>query len=208
MDEPAARAWLDVPRETIERLEAFERLLREENDRHNLVSKGSLDQFWARHIVDSAQLLRHAPPDARTWLDLGTGAGFPGLIVAVLHPARVTMIESRRLRADWLLRAADELGVQGKVDIVCANAGSIPPWNSDVISARAFAPLDRLLPIAARFSTAETVWILPKGRNAKSELDAVRSSWQGNFRIEPSLTDAEAWIIVGRGIGRRAKGKR
>ena len=109
MDEAAARAWVerefDVPRETMARLDAFARLLREENERQNLVSRASLDRLWQRHIADSAQLLGFAPSPGASWLDLGTGAGFPGLIVAALHRGPVTLVEERRLRADFLRRA-------------------------------------------------------------------------------------------------------
>jgi 16S rRNA (guanine527-N7)-methyltransferase len=207
MEEAEARAALDVPRETMGRLEGFARLLAEENERQNLVSSGSLEHLWSRHVYDSAQLVRFAPADAREWLDLGSGAGFPGLIVALLHPARVTLVEARKLRADFLRRAAEALGVTDKVAIVGARVEAVPPRVFDVISARAFAPLERLLTLASPFSTDSTVWILPKGRNAKSELEAVRSSWQGDFRLEPSLTDAEAGIVVARGV-RRLKPKR
>lgn len=194
MDEKAARA--SVPRETIPRIEAFLSLLREENERQNLVSRASLDSVWTRHVADSAQLVRFAPPGAASWLDLGAGAGFPGLIVALLHPARVTLVESRKLRADFLRRAAAVLGVESKVEIVCARAEAMAPRAFDVIVARAFAPLDRLLALGRPFSTTGTIWILPKGRNAQTELEAVRSSWQGAFRIEPSLTDPEAGIVI------------
>jgi len=208
MPEEEAQTALGVPRETLRRLHAFAALLKAENERQNLVSRRSIDALWGRHIYDSAQLVRFAPADARTWLDLGTGAGFPGLIVAALHEARVTMIESRKLRVDFLRRAAVLLGVDAKVEIVCARVESLPDAAYDVISARAFAPLDKLLALGERFSTAETVWILPKGRNANTELEAARASWQGSYRLEPSLTDADARIIVGRGVQRRAKGKR
>lgn len=208
MTEDEARSALDVPRETVDRLDAFATLLRSESACQNLVSRSSLEQLWTRHIYDSAQLLRFAPPDARRWLDLGTGAGFPGLVVAALHGAEVTLVESRKLRADFLLRAAEVLGVAAKVRILCAKLESLPASDYDVISARAFAPLDRLLALGERFSTRETVWILPKGRNAQTELEAARASWQGAFGVEQSLTDADARIIVGRGIQRRAKGKR
>jgi 16S rRNA (guanine527-N7)-methyltransferase len=209
MTENEARAALDVPRETMERLDRFVTLLTEENERQNLVSRGSLEHLWARHIYDSAQLARFAPPEAASWLDLGSGAGFPGLIVALLHPLPVTLVEARRLRADFLRRAADALGLAGKVEIVCAKIEAMRPRAFDVISARAFAPLGRLLDLAAPFSSEGTIWILPKGRNAKSELEAARSSWQGDFRLEPSLTDDEAGIVVARGVSRRKpKGKR
>src|SRR3954468_11032461 len=101
MDEAEAKRGLDVPRETIERLEAFVTLLRQENERQNLVSRASLDTLWQRHILDSAQLTRFAPAEAQSWLDLGTGAGFPGLLVPLFHSARALLVESRRLRAEF-----------------------------------------------------------------------------------------------------------
>ena len=207
MDEWAARAALDVLRGTMDRLEGFVALLREENQRQNLVSRSSLEQVWSRHVLDSAQLIRLAPPAAGTWLDLGSGPGLPGLIVALLHRSKVTLVESRRLRVDFLHRAAELLGVSGKVEIVCGRAETLEPRPFDVISARAFAPLGKLLAIGAAFSTKGTCWILPKGRSAKSELEEARASWQGDFRLEPSVTDADARIIVATGVGRRAKGK-
>jgi 16S rRNA (guanine527-N7)-methyltransferase len=203
MTESEARAALDVPRETMERLDRFVALLTEENERQNLVSRASLAHIWTRHVYDSAQLARFAPGDAARWLDLGSGAGFPGLVVALLHPARVTLVEARKLRADFLRRAADVLGVAEKVEILCARVEALAPRAFDVISARAFAPLGGLLAVAAPFSSEKTIWILPKGRNAKSELEAARSSWQGDFRLEPSLTDDEAGIVVARGVSRR-----
>jgi 16S rRNA (guanine527-N7)-methyltransferase len=208
MDTEEAIRCLDVPRETLDRLEAFVALLREENERQNLVSRASLDRLWERHILDSAQLVRFAPPAARTWLDLGTGAGFPGLLVPLFHRADVILVEARRLRADFLRTAASVLGIAGRVEIVASKLEALPVRAVNVISARAFAPLAKLLTLAERFSTRETVWILPKGRNAKSELDAARSSWQGDFRLEPSLTDADAGIIVASGVHRKTRGRR
>jgi 16S rRNA (guanine527-N7)-methyltransferase len=203
--EEEAVAALNVPRETLEGLHSFAGLLRTENERQNLVSRGTLDHVWARHIYDSSQLCRFAP-DARTWLDLGSGAGFPGLIVAAVHGAAVTLIESRRLRVEFLHRAAKVLGVEERTQILCARVDTVAPRRFDVISARAFAPLHRLLIAGLRFSSDETIWILPKGRNAQSELDAVQSSWQGDFRVEPSLTDPDAGIIVAQGV--KPKGKK
>jgi 16S rRNA (guanine527-N7)-methyltransferase len=207
-EEEEAIAALDVPHGTLERLRAFVSFLAVENDRQNLVSRGSLPQVWMRHILDSAQLLRFTPPEAKSWLDLGTGAGFPGLIAAALHSASFTLVESRKLRADFLMRAADILGVSGRVEIHCGRLETLPSSKYDIISARAFAPLGKLLELAERFSAPETLWVLPKGRNAKSELDAARASWQGEFRLEPSRTDADASIIVARSVQRAVKGKR
>jgi 16S rRNA (guanine527-N7)-methyltransferase len=205
MKEAEARAWVererDVPRETMERLDAFVALLRTENEHQNLVSRGTLDLLWSRHIADSAQLLRFASAGA-SWVDLGTGAGFPGLIVAALHDGPVTLVEERRLRVEFLRRAAEVMGV--KVDILHARAERIPAIPFDVISARAFAPLDRLLDLGTAFSTTKSLWVLPKGRNAETELAALDASWQGEFRLEPSVTDPEAQIIVAEGVRRRS----
>lgn len=209
MDEAEARARLqrdhDVPRETMDRLDAYAGLLREENERQNLVSKASLDQLWLRHFLDSAQLLRFAPSPASTWVDLGSGAGFPGLVVGLLHKGQVTLVEERRLRADFLSRAAETLGVA--VEILATRVERLPARRFEVISARAFAPLGRLLQLGTALSTAKSVWLLPKGRNAQSELEALDPSWQGDFRLEPSVTDPEARIIVARGVRRAGRGK-
>lgn len=204
--EEEARAWVqsafDVPRETMARLDGFAELVLEENDRQNLISRSSVPQLWLRHIADSAQLLRLAPNTGASWVDLGTGAGFPGLVVAILHSGPVTLIEERRLRAEFLRQAADSLAV--RVEVIAARAERVPPRLFDVISARAFAPLGRLLELGTGFSTNKSIWLLPKGRNAESELAALDPSWQGSFRLEPSATDAEAQIIVAEGVSRRS----
>jgi 16S rRNA (guanine527-N7)-methyltransferase len=207
MDEAGVKALLDVPRETIERLELFVELLRGENERQNLVSKGSLEHLWHRHILDSVQLVRFASPDTKTWLDLGSGAGFPGLMIPLFHSARVVLVESRRLRADFLRAAASTLAVDDRVEILGSRLETLATRPFDAISARAFAPLQRLLDLAERFSKPDTIWILPKGRNAKSELEEAQSSWQGDFRLEPSLTDAEAQIVVATRVRRKPRGR-
>ena len=210
MDETEARAWVersfDVPRETMARLDAFATLLAEENERQNLISRSNLDRLWLRHFADSAQLLAFAPSPGASWVDLGTGAGFPGLVVAALHPGPVTLVEERRLRAEFLRRAAEALGLD--VEILHAKAERLPPRPFDVISARAVAPLGELLDLGTGLSTTNSVWILPKGRNARSELEALDASWQGDFRLEPSVTDPEAKIIVATGVRRAAPGRR
>lgn len=207
MEEAEARGWVaqrfNVPRGTMDRLDAFAALVREENECQNLVSKASLDRLWVRHIADSAQLLVHVPSPSASWIDLGSGPGFPGLVIAALHSGPVTLVEERRLRVDFLHRAAAVLGVD--VEILGMKAERVPHRAYDVISARAFAPLPRLLELATGFSTAKSLWVLPKGRNAQSELDALESSWQGAFRLEQSVTDPEARIIVATGVTRRKR---
>ncbi len=208
MTKAEAVGALNVPRETVERIERFVALLREENQRQNLVSEASLSQVWQRHILDSAQLIRFVPGAASTWLDLGSGPGFPGLIAALLFPGRVTLVESRKLRVDFLHRGAKLLNVTDKVEVVGTRLEAVPSGTFDVISARAFAPLHKLLALAERFAASETRWILPKGKNAKSELEAAESLWQGDFRLEPSLTDPEARIIIAERVRRKTRGPR
>ena len=209
MEETDARAWVereyDVPRETMDRLDAFGAMLREENARQNLVSRASLDRLWLRHIADSAQLLRFAPSPTATWVDLGAGAGFPGLVVAALHRGPVTLIEERRLRVEFLRRAAESLGVA--VEIIAGKVERFESRSFDVISARAFAPLGRLLQLGTGLSTTKSVWLLPKGRGAQTELEALDPSWQGEFRLEPSVTDPEARIIVAEGVRKAGRRK-
>ena len=209
MTEDDAKAWIatefDVPRETMRRLDDFAALLVSENERQNLVSRGTLPHLWARHFLDSAQLLRFVPSPDAAWLDLGTGAGFPGMIVAALHRGPVTMIESRRLRVDFLHRAAEVLGVSDRTTVLLDRLERVAERKFDVISARAFAPMGDLLELAHRFSTEKTRWILPKGRSAQSELAAAESSWQGSFRLEPSLTDPDSGIIIADAVRPRGR---
>lgn len=199
---------LNVPRETLDRFAGFVELLRREAERQNLVSRSSLESTWVRHILDSAQLVALAPESATSWLDLGTGAGFPGLIVAALHPARVTMVEQRKLRVGFLEKAAQVLNLPETTNILCCRAEQLPKNEYDVISARAFASLGRLLEIGERFAAPRTRWVLPKGRNARSELDAAQNTWQGMFHVEPSLTDPEAGIVVAQQVRRRGEDKK
>ncbi len=188
------------------KLDQFAEILTSANASQNLVAATSLDHLWARHFLDSAQLIQFAPDPEASWIDLGTGAGFPGIVVALLHHGPVTLVEERRLRVEFLRQVADALALT--VEIVASKVERVEPRHFDVISARAFAPLNRLLELGSRFSTTKTRWILPKGRNAQSELDTLESSWQGDFRLENSLTDADARIIVAQGVERAGKRKR
>jgi 16S rRNA (guanine527-N7)-methyltransferase len=206
MTEDEARAWIaahDVPRETLAAIERFIALLIDENRRQNLISASTIPSLWARHIVDSAQLLDHAPADG-AWLDLGAGAGFPGLIVATLGARPVDLVESRAKRVQFLEAAAATLATPG-VAVLAGRAETIPAKPYRVISARAFAPLERLFAIGQRFADKDTVWLLPKGRNAAAELAEARKTWQGDFALVPSVTDAESAILIARGVslGRR-----
>lgn len=208
VDEDQSRNWLRGLPEcddlAMGRLERLITLLVEENARQNLVSAASLETVWQRHIADSAQLLLHVPRETSSWLDLGTGAGFPGLVIACLRPdCDVRLVESRKRRIEWLQRAIFELGLD-RVTVDGRRLQDVPSRDVAAISARAFAPLDRLLALSARFSTSDTLWLLPKGRSARQELDMLRG-WTHMFHVEQSLTDEQAGVIVGTLQGRAAK---
>lgn len=209
MDDRTARdvlsAEFDVPRETLDEIDRFVVFLREECAGQNLVSRSTLDQIWSRHILDSVQLLSFAPTPS-AWLDLGTGAGFPGLIVGLLQTGTTTLVEERRLRIDFLNRAVALLGAGGRINVAGRRAERLPEAKYDVISARAFAPLTRLFELSHRFSTEKSRWVLPKGRNAQSELEEAKSSWQGEFRLEPSRTSEDAYILIAEKVRPRSKG--
>jgi len=197
------RGTLGADTTSMDRLSHLVDLLLEENQRQNLVARGTIPHIWIRHIVDSAQLLsvsRETLPDGE-WIDLGTGAGFPGIVIASLQPDRaVTLVDSRRLRTEWLQRAVDALELP-KVRVVLSRVEDLPSGSHAVISARAFAPLDKLVTLSARFSTPDTLWLLPKGAGAAQELQMLPESWNHLFHVEHSLTDAQAGIITGRLLG-------
>lgn len=212
MTEDDGKAWIAarVPRETFDRLEMLVELVLAEMPNQNLIAASTADHIWVRHIVDSAQLATLAPERIRRWADLGSGAGFPGLVVALVRPElKMTLVESRRKRFEFLSHMVAELGLADRVTVAGQRLETLAASAAEVISARAFAPLDRLLPLAHRLSSPDTIWLLPKGRSAPSELEAVTASWQGDFRITPSVTDPEAAIIVATKVQPKTKaGKR
>lgn len=189
-----------VSRETFEKLERYVTLLREENQRQNLVSASTLESIWGRHILDSAQLVRFEPRPGASWIDIGSGAGLPGIVIACLVDGAVTLVEPRRLRAEFLHNAVESLGL--KATVLCARAERVE-GTFDVITARAVANLRKLLELSHHLSTTKTVWALPKGRSAQQELAEARRAWQGEFRVERSVTDADSWIVVATGIRAR-----
>jgi 16S rRNA (guanine527-N7)-methyltransferase len=193
-------AGRSVSRETFKKLEAYAGLLRAESARQNLVSASTLDALWERHVLDSAQLVRFEPEPGVSWVDIGSGAGLPGIVVACLVEGPVTLVEPRKLRAAFLEETVRVLGLKATVQAAKAEriAGKF-----DMITARAVAPLAEFLRISQHLSTRKTVWALPKGRNAQAELAEARRAWQGTFHVEQSVTDAESFIVVGTGVRAR-----
>lgn len=190
-----------VSRETQQKLEAYADLLVSENERQNLISRSSADDLWTRHLLDSAQLLRFAPKECE-WLDIGSGPGLPGLVLAILGVRAITLVEPRRLRTDFLQRCVGELGLTN-VTIVTGKAERLT-GRYDVITARAVASLGQLFAMSEQLMRSPGHWVLPKGRSAAKELEEAQTTWQGEFRLEVSQTDPEARILVAKGVRRKA----
>jgi 16S rRNA (guanine527-N7)-methyltransferase len=189
-----------VPRETLARLRLYADLLAEESRSQNLIAPSTLGRIWERHILDSAQLARFEPHAAASWVDVGSGAGLPGIVIACLVDGPITLIEPRKLRAQFLRDVIEKLDLN--VAVECRRAETAE-GRFDVITGRAVAPLTQFLRISHHLSTKKTVWALPKGRGAQSELAEAESTWQGVFHVEQSVTDRDSYIVVGTGVRRK-----
>ncbi|MBL3568266.1 16S rRNA (guanine(527)-N(7))-methyltransferase RsmG [Rhodovulum sulfidophilum] len=196
----------DVSRETSERLSAYAALLRKWNPAINLVARSTLDDLETRHFKDSAQLFGLCPTDARHWVDLGSGGGFPGLVIAILArelapDLHVTLIESDQRKAAFLRTVCRDLGVAA-TNVIDSRIESAKPQGADVLSARALAPLPRLLDYADRHLAPGGVALFPKGARFAEELDAALASWRFDVQNHPSKTDPQAVVLKLGGIAR------
>lgn len=198
-------ADFDVSRETFSKLQAYEALVRKWTPAINLISKSTVPDLWNRHIADSAQIFAACPKDATTWVDIGSGGGFPGIVVAILAQEfrpdlRVTLVESDLRKATFLRQSGRELGLG--ITVAAERAENLPPQRADVVSARALAPLVDLLPLACLHMRPEGVAIFPKGARAAVELEDARKLWAFEVDSRPSLSDSDATILVIRNIHR------
>lgn len=196
-DRDAFVAATNVSRETLARLDVYAALLERWTPSINLVSKATLPDLWRRHFLDSAQILDISPP-ATTWADLGSGGGFPGLVVAILaaesRPGlHVTCVESDKRKATFLRTVVRETGVTA--EIVSKRIEDAPPLEADVISARALAPLDGLLSLAERHLKPGGTAIFPKGANHAAEVTGALVNWSFELDTYPSKTDSDATIL-------------
>ena len=203
-DEDEARAYVASLTDAagMARIEAFAALVLAENQQQNLIAKATEPHIWQRHIADSAQLTQNVSRETfganagGPWLDLGSGPGFPGLVIAALHPNMpVVLVESRARRVAFLESCIAALGLH-KCRVEGQRLERITPFPVRAISARAFAPLDKLLTLSAPFSTRQTAYVLPKGRSAAQELETLKPSIRAMFHVKHSLTDPDAGIIV------------
>lgn len=196
------QAAFGISRETLDRLMIYAQILGRWQKTINLVAPSTLGEIWHRHLADSAQLWRFRPESAQTWLDIGSGAGFPGLVLAILGAetgaTHHILVESDTRKAAFLREVARSTGIT--VDILCmrienaetrANVKAV-----DCLTARALAPLPRLLEMAAPYFTSSTLGLFLKGRDAAAEIEQAKHSWRFESELKPSMTDAEARVVL------------
>jgi 16S rRNA (guanine527-N7)-methyltransferase len=198
--------YFSVSRETIGCLETYAALLEKWQKTINLVAPSTLGHVWSRHFADSAQLLPLAPQNAARWLDLGSGAGFPGMVVAILLTGRdgalITLVESDSRKAAFLREVARATGAP--VDILCERiekpATQAKVDSINVVTARALAPLPKLLDLSAPYFSSDTVGLFLKGREAPAEVEAAHQIWDFEAALEPSVTDSSGRIVIVRAL--------
>jgi 16S rRNA (guanine527-N7)-methyltransferase len=195
----------DVSRETLEKLEHYAALLKKWNPRINLVAKSTLDDLWTRHIVDSAQLNQMAPHPVRHWVDLGSGGGFPGLVIAIMaletgSPTNVTLVESDARKSAFLRTVIRETGA--KASVITDRVEEIAPLFADVISARALADLPTLLGFVERHLAPSGVALFLKGQAWEKELSAAQEAWKFDHQVAKSITEEGPVILRISGVSR------
>jgi len=203
MTEADAQGWIaqrfDAAK--VDRLTAFADRIVAETAHQNLIAASTVPQIWERHILDSAQLVPLAdaagPGD---WIDIGSGAGFPGIVAAILTGRRTVLVEPRARRAQLLEAIAGDLGL-GNVVVHQAKIERLPADHpAAIVSARAVARLDALFAIGLGHANRDTLWLLPKGRSAADELAEARRVWRGTFHVEHSITDPASAIVIATGV--------
>lgn len=200
MTEDEAKAWIAerYGARKFEQLAAYANLLLAGNASQNLISRATEPTIWVRHILDSAQLLQISP-DAANWLDVGSGPGLPGIVIAILSDRPILMAEPRRRRVEFLESVKTKLRLPN-ASIQQSTVEKLPNHRFAAVTARAYAALPQILSSTYRLTDSSTIWVLPKGRSADRELAEARQSWHGVFHVEQSLTDDEARIIVATGV--------
>ncbi len=188
----------NVSRETIACLVMYESLLKKWNNKINLVSKKSLSEVWNRHFLDSAQLISHCNPENRFWLDFGSGAGFPGVVLAVVLRDKgiktdIVLVEKNKTKALFLEELKRRLGLS--FEVICENIKEIKPLKADIISARAFSSLENLLLVSNYHGKKNSVSLFLKGKNIREELDKTFKMWFFQYDIIESISSTEGKII-------------
>jgi len=197
----ACAAEVGIDAAALDRLRAYADLLTTWQRRINLVGARTLEDLWRRHMLDSAQLFPLLPAGTQSLLDLGSGAGFPGLVLAILGVPNVHLVESDARKCAFLQEAARLTGTS--VAIHRRRIEAIEPFPVDVITARACAPLSKLLGFVEPFLSPSTICVFPKGRKADEELTDSQKNWMIETTRIPSLSDPGARILILEDIRRR-----
>ena len=197
-------ARLDLDPAVTARLERYVAMLVEWQERLNLVARSTLDDPWRRHVLDSAQLFRLLPAGTRTLADLGSGAGFPGMVLAMMGVPEVTLVEARRKKCRFLEAVA--AATETPVAIEAARAEALGGPVFDVVTARALAPLDRLLALSRNFVGPATTCLFLKGERAERELTEARARWMMTVEEHPSLSHTDGVLMEIRDVRARARG--
>lgn len=186
----------DVSRETWGQLEAYVEILLKWQKAINLIGPATVDDIWSRHILDSAQLLPHVPASTKRLADLGTGAGFPGLVLAALLPdLDVVLVESDARKAAFLGEAGRRMSLQKQPKIVIGRIEAVPPVGADVVTARALAHLGTLLGWADRHRADPAICLFHKGKDWQVELTEAGRGWEIEAQSFPSVTDRDAVLL-------------
>ena len=200
-----AKLPFDVSRETLERLQHFADLLQKWNPRINLVARSTIDDLWTRHIVDSAQIYDLADHPVDHWVDIGSGGGFPGLVVAILgmdrsSPEKTTLVESDVRKCAFLRTVVRETGAP--VQVINDRIENIPPLQANVLSARALADLPKLLAFTSHHMAKDGLALFPKGASWEKELQEAQSQWNFEYRVAKSKTENGPAILAITGVSR------
>jgi 16S rRNA (guanine(527)-N(7))-methyltransferase RsmG len=182
-----------VSRETEARLDRYGALLLERNQTLSLISPTTEEALWTRHFLDSAQLISLIPDTDRPVVDIGTGAGFPGLILAILGLSDIHLIEHNMQKVAFLRVVVSELGLP--VTIHARKSDAVRPFVAGVVTARALKPLDQLIGYGRRFLGPDSVCLFPKGRRAEEEMAVAARKWHMDAERFPSITDPDSTIF-------------
>jgi 16S rRNA (guanine527-N7)-methyltransferase len=195
----------DVSRETIDKLRSYERITQKWTKKINLVSRESSKFLWERHILDSVQIYRAAPGNIQHWVDLGSGGGFPGLVVAILAQAseaatQITLVESDERKCAFLHAALRETGAAATV--LNERIELLAPLDADVLSARALADLSTLMGYAERHLAQDGTALFPKGSQWRNEIESAKSEWNFDYSAGKSYLEPDAAILSIKGVAR------
>jgi 16S rRNA (guanine527-N7)-methyltransferase len=204
LDAAGFASIVSVSRETLARLEAYAELLVRWSARINLVGRDTLANLWRRHMLDSAQLRAFVPETALSLIDLGSGAGFPGLVLAILGVPQVELVEADARKAAFLREAARVTAAD--VVIRACRIAAIPPHPVDIVTARALAPLDRLLDLARSFIGSQTLCLFPKGERWAEELTLARKAWTIDVSMHDSIADPRGVVLCLKRVAREPHG--